>query len=42
MLSRSGEQAIQESLLYDYRTNVASHPVWQAWLRQHKPATLVV
>jgi pimeloyl-ACP methyl ester carboxylesterase len=42
MLSRPGEQAIQEALLYDYRTNVASYPAWQAWLRQHKPATLVV
>ena len=42
MLSRPGEQAIQESLLYDYRTNVASYSDWQAWLRQHQPATLVV
>jgi pimeloyl-ACP methyl ester carboxylesterase len=29
-------------LLYDYRTNVASYPAWQAWLREHKPPTLVV
>ena len=36
------EPEIQESLLYDYRTNVASYPVWQAWLRQNKPPTLVV
>jgi pimeloyl-ACP methyl ester carboxylesterase len=28
-------------LLYDYRTNVAAYPQWQAWLRRHKPATLV-
>src|ERR1700761_6312264 len=41
-LSRPGEPEIQESLLYDYRTNVASYPAWQAWLRQYKPATLVV
>jgi pimeloyl-ACP methyl ester carboxylesterase len=41
-LSRRGQQEIQESLLYDYRTNVASYPAWQAWLRQHKPPTLVV
>jgi pimeloyl-ACP methyl ester carboxylesterase len=32
---------IQTALLYDYRTNVASYPEGQAWLRQHKPATLV-
>ncbi|MBV9201680.1 MAG: alpha/beta hydrolase [Alphaproteobacteria bacterium] len=41
-LSRPGERAIQGSLLYDYRTNVASYPQWQAWLRQHQPPTLVV
>ena len=41
-LSRRGEQEIQESLLYDYRTNVASYPAWQEWLRKYKPATLVV
>jgi pimeloyl-ACP methyl ester carboxylesterase len=29
-------------LLYDYRTNVASYPKWQACLRQHRPPTLVV
>ena len=28
-------------MLYDYRTNVASYPTWQAWLRDHKPPTLV-
>ena len=41
-LSRPGEPEIQESLLYDYRTNVAFYPAWQSWLRQNKPATLVV
>jgi pimeloyl-ACP methyl ester carboxylesterase len=41
-LSRPGERAIQEALLYDYHTNVAAYPVWQAWLRQHRPPTLVV
>ena len=30
------------NLLYDYRTNVASYPAWQAWLRERKPPTLVV
>ena len=29
-------------MFYDYRNNVASYPRWQAWLRQHQPATLVV
>lgn len=42
MLSRPGEREIQADLLYDYRTNVESYPAWQAWLREHKPPTLVV
>jgi pimeloyl-ACP methyl ester carboxylesterase len=41
-LSRPGQREIQADLLYDYRTNVASYPAWQAWLREHKPPTLVV
>jgi pimeloyl-ACP methyl ester carboxylesterase len=41
-LSRPGQREIQASLLYDYRTNVASYPAWQAWLRARKPPTLVV
>ena len=36
-----GQQAIQEALLYDYRTNVAAYPVWRQWLREHKPPTLI-
>jgi pimeloyl-ACP methyl ester carboxylesterase len=41
-MSRPGEPEILEPLLYDYRTNVASYPAWQAWLRQYNPPTLVV
>lgn len=41
-LSRPGQREIQANLLYDYRTNVASYPAWQAWLREHKPPTLIV
>jgi pimeloyl-ACP methyl ester carboxylesterase len=41
-LSRPGQREIQAALLYDYRTNVAAYPRWQAWLRQNKPQTLVV
>jgi pimeloyl-ACP methyl ester carboxylesterase len=41
-LSRPGQRAIQAALLYDYRTNVASYPTWQAWLRRNQPPTLVV
>ncbi|KRQ07366.1 alpha/beta hydrolase [Bradyrhizobium pachyrhizi] len=42
ILSRPDEQAIQADLLYDYQTNVASYPEWQAWLRAHKPPTMVL
>ncbi len=41
-LSRPGQREIQAALLYDYRTNVAAYPAWQAWLRQHRPPTLVI
>ncbi len=41
-LSRPGQREIQAALLYDYRTNLASYPTWQAWLREHRPPTLVV
>jgi pimeloyl-ACP methyl ester carboxylesterase len=41
-LSQPGQRQIQADLLYDYRTNVASYPQWHAWLRQHRPPTLVV
>lgn len=41
-LSKPAQRAIQSRLLYDYRTNVASYHVWQAWLRKWQPPTLVV
>jgi pimeloyl-ACP methyl ester carboxylesterase len=41
-LSKPGQRDIQTRLLYDYRTNVASYPAWQNWLREHKPPTLIV
>ena len=40
-LSKPGQREIQTALLYDYRTNVAAYPAWQAWLREHRPPTLV-
>ena len=42
LLSRPGQREVQAALLYDYRTNVAAYPAWQAWLRQHTPPTLVM
>jgi pimeloyl-ACP methyl ester carboxylesterase len=41
-LSRPGQTQIQADLFYDYRTNVASYPRWQAWLRAHHPKMLVL
>jgi len=42
MLSRPGQREIQAELLYDYRTNIASYPAWQAWLREHHPRMLIL
>ncbi len=42
ILSRPAEREIQTALLLDYRTNVASYPAWQAWLRAHQPPMLVM
>jgi len=33
---------IQLALFYDYRNNLASYADWQAYFRQHQPATLLV
>lgn len=41
-LSRPGQDRIQEDLFYDYRTNVASYPQWQAYLKAHQPPLLVL
>jgi len=41
-LSRPGQADIQSDLFYSYQTNVASYSVWQAWLKKHQPATLIV
>ena len=42
LLTRPGMVDIQLELFHDYRTNVASYPAWQAYLREHRPPTLVV
>lgn len=41
-LTRPGEFDIQAELFLDYRTNVASYPRWQKWLRDVQPPMLVV
>jgi len=41
-LNAPGQADIQSDLFYDYRTNVASYPKWQAWMREKKPRLLVI
>jgi pimeloyl-ACP methyl ester carboxylesterase len=41
-LSQPGQADIQTELFYDYRTNVASYPNWQVWLRKRQPDLLVL
>jgi pimeloyl-ACP methyl ester carboxylesterase len=41
-LAREGQDEIQLDLVYDYRTNVASYPAWQAYFREKAPPMLVV
>jgi pimeloyl-ACP methyl ester carboxylesterase len=41
-LSQPGQADIQSDLFYDYRTNVAAYPSWQAWMRKTQPPLLVV
>ena len=41
-LAEPGQREIQADLFYDYRTNVAAYPRWQAWLKAHRPPMLVL
>jgi pimeloyl-ACP methyl ester carboxylesterase len=41
-LNAPGQAQIQADLFYDYRTNVAAYPEWQAWLQQTQPKLLVL
>lgn len=40
-LRRPEQAAIQLDLAYDYQSNVAAYPTWQAYLREHRPPVLV-
>lgn len=40
-LDRPGNKEIQIELLYDYRSNLESYPLWQEYMRQHQPPTLI-
>jgi pimeloyl-ACP methyl ester carboxylesterase len=41
-LTRPGMDRIQLELMFDYRTNIEAYSKWQAYLRNYRPATLVV
>ncbi|MDR3519108.1 MAG: alpha/beta hydrolase [Azospirillaceae bacterium] len=41
-LSQPGQRQIQSDLFFDYQTNVADYPSWQAWLKGHQPPLLVL
>ncbi|WP_018347621.1 alpha/beta fold hydrolase [Longispora albida] len=41
-LDLPGRKDIQVSLALDYGSNVEAYPRWQAWLREHQPAALVL
>ena len=41
-LNTPGQAEIQTDLFYDYRTNVAAYPNWQAWLQRTQPKLLVL
>lgn len=42
LLAKSGARENMLDLLYDYRTNPPLYPTWQAYFREHQPATLIV
>lgn len=42
LLDLPGRRDAVLELLYDYRDNVERYPEWQAYLREHRPPTLIV
>jgi pimeloyl-ACP methyl ester carboxylesterase len=41
-LNAPGQAQIQSDLFYDYRSNVAAYPKWQAWMQKTQPKLLVL
>jgi len=42
LLDREGNQDIQLQMFYSYGSNPPLYPVWQEYLREHQPPTLIV
>ncbi|MEU8192702.1 alpha/beta hydrolase [Microbispora amethystogenes] len=40
-LDLPGRKEAQVALAFDYHTNVERYPIWQAWLRRHRPPALI-
>ncbi|NIH78420.1 alpha/beta fold hydrolase [Amycolatopsis viridis] len=40
-LDLPGRKRAQRALAFDYQSNIAAYPGWQAWLREHRPPTLI-
>ncbi|WP_431780932.1 alpha/beta fold hydrolase [Streptomyces chumphonensis] len=40
-LDLPGRKDAQRALAFDYKSNIAAYPAWQAWLRTHRPPTLI-
>lgn len=41
LLDRPGNDLIQLALLHDYQNNPPKYPIWQSYLRQYQPPTLI-
>lgn len=42
LMPTPADRAIQVQLFQDYQSNIDAYPTWQAYLRQHRPPTLIV
>ena len=42
LMDRPGNKDIQLQMFYDYGSNPALYPQWQAYFREHQPPTLIV
>jgi pimeloyl-ACP methyl ester carboxylesterase len=42
LLSRPGNEQVQLALFFDYGSNLARYPEWQAFFRERQPPTLIV
>ena len=40
-MERPNARRVHLDLFYDYRTNVPLYPKWQAFLREHRPETII-